>query len=155
MKKLLIVAILIVGMAAPAQARWVSRDTAHPSWVSDWSLDCSVKRGNVAAVTFEVWDDSRKNRYLLRPRQVRPPTWTVTATSEELEEMHLRIRTDRILLGLGRTCEVVSNETGEELNFNEAWIVFGDIQRRREAARRNAIRERLGIPQEEPVTRSE
>jgi len=46
-------------------------------------------------------------------------------------------------------------KTGEELSFDEAWVVFGDILRKQQAAAadreeawRRAIRERLGIAQE-------
>ena len=71
--------------------------------------------------------------------------------------MHLGVRAKRGLWlgGPGSTCSVESMKTGEELSFDDAWVVFGDILRKqqaaaadREEARRRAIRERLGIAQE-------
>lgn len=151
MKKLLVMGMLVMVMstAAPADARWYSQ----------WSVHCDFNgdSNEVESVTFAAWDDSHKNQNLWRPLPTRPPTWKITATKEELAEMNLTIRGERStrFLGLTSTCEVIANKTGEKLSFDEAWIVFGDIQSKhraaaeeREAARSQAIRESLGLPQE-------
>ena len=57
--------------------------------------------------------------------------------------------------GPGSTCSVESMKTGEELSLDKAWVVFGDILSKQQAAAadheetwRRAIRERLGTAHE-------
>jgi len=131
---------------------------AYAKRYSSWSFRCEFEGHNAEAeaVRFEVWDDSFRNETVWAvPR--RAPTWRVIATREELERMSLGIRAKRGVWpgGPGSTCSVESMKTGEELSFDEAWVVFGDILSKqqtaaaeREEARRRAIRERLGIAQE-------
>ena len=131
---------------------------AYAERFSSWSFRCEFKgdTSEPEAVRFNVWDDSFKNLTVWNPPR-RAPTWSIIATREELERMHLGVRAKRGLWlgGPGSTCSVESMKTGEELSFDDAWVVFGDILRKqqaaaadREEARRRAIRERLGIAQE-------
>ena len=136
---MLVMGMLVMGMAAAAHARWYSQ----------WSFHCSFKANSseVESVRFDVWDASYKNR----PLANHPATWNITATKEELTGMNLTVLSESTgFFGLNRPCKVVSNKTGERLSFSEAWTVFGDIQRKhqaaaeeREAARRDAIRKSL------------
>jgi hypothetical protein len=129
---------------------------AHDNWYSAWSFTCEFTRHNSKpeSVTLRVWDDSFWNRSDWRePRHA--PTWTITATRAELEAMNLRVRGSQGLWGLDNSCAVESIKTGEKLNLEEAWVVFGDILSKHQAAAADrdeaqgrAIRERLGIPQQ-------
>ena len=131
---------------------------AYAERYSAWAFTCEFKGDNreAEAVRFDVWDDSFKNQTVWSvPRQ--PPTWRIIATREELERMNLRVRAKRgvWLGGPGSICSVESIRTGEELGLDEAWVVFGDILSRQQAAAvdheemwRRAIRARLGTAHE-------
>ncbi len=131
---------------------------AQGNGYSAWSFSCEFTGRNrrPESVTLRVWDDGFRNRTVWRePRQA--PTWTITATRAELEAMNLRVRGHQSLArwGLGGPCGVESIKTGEKLNLEEAWLVFGDALGKQQAAAadreeawRRATRERLGLPRQ-------